>query len=512
MTRTEVLHPPPSRTAEPAQRPADRPRVPALGSVLLFLPPAVLTLAMSLSGIGARSMWNDEYAAWYASTLSFADLMKLLENVDAVVAPYYLFMHGWIAVLGDAEAVLRVPSAVMMGCAAGLIAMVGSRLFDAGVGLVAGLIFAGLPAVSRYGQEARPYAFAIAFTVLGTLLLLRGLDRPTWRRWLLYGCCVLAAALLHIVTLTVLPAHALLVRRTLRDRADFRVLRWAAGATVALTGTLPLAAKGSGQSSAITWIRADGAAVAQMPGKLFGSWQVAAVVAAAALLAAMLLWSRHRGPVLLLLTWAVFPPVFCYVTFPHLHLFLHRYLLFTVPAWVLLAGALGHFLVQLTYEHRSIALSLTAMLIVAVVFFISGPGQQAARRSPVSGEPDFRGAAAAVLIGMRPGEGIAYAGTGRNGRRAFGYEARRSTLPRDVLVARTSQQNGEFGAQECSVPSVCAGASGRIWLVSATVAGQDPLSGMSGITQGYLRTAFTITEFQDFEHVRVFTLDRKDPS
>ncbi|MFI7544360.1 glycosyltransferase family 39 protein [Actinoplanes sp. NPDC049599] len=515
MTTIEVLPVPPREIARraPLRDAAVRPRQPRRsrrGAVLVFLPSALLTLALLMSGLGARSMWNDEYATWYASTLSLGDLAKLLADVDAVVAPYYLVMHAWTALAGDSETMLRLPSAVLMGVAAGLIAVIGRRLFDAGVGLTAGLIFAGLPSVSRYGQEARPYAFAIAAAVLAVLLLLRALERPTWRRWLLYGCCLTAAALLHIVTLTMLPAHLLLVRRALRDDGDFRVLRWAAAGSLALTGALPLLAKGSGQTGAISWIRADGQAVAQFPGRLFGSWQVAAVVVAAALVAAALLWSRQRGPVTLLLAWALFPPVFCYLSFPFLHLFLHRYLLFTLPAWALLAGALGHFLVRLSHDNRSVGLSLSAMLVAAAVFSVGGPGQLAARRSPVDGEPDFRSAAAVLTARMRPGDGIAYAGTGRNGRRAFGYETRRSGLPRDVLVARTSQEIGEFGTRECAQPAPCIGTTERIWLVSTTGPYQDPLGGMPEATQAYLRTAFTRADFQSFAGVRLFVLDRRE--
>lgn len=517
MTHAQLSHPPTPRIVGQRQ---PRERVPetavrrwsALSTVSLALPPALLALALSVTGIGARSMWNDEYASWYAATLSFRDLAKLLANVDAVVAPYYLVLHFWIAAFGDSETSLRLPSALAMAATAALVAALGRRLFDAGVGLTAGLIFAGLPAVTRYGQEARPYAFAIGFATLTTLLLLRALERPTWRRWIWYGVGLVLAGLVHIVTLTVLLAHAVFMLRAFRVSGDLRLLRWIAGAFLAVTAALPLAAKGSAQSSVITWIKADGAAVAGLPERIFGSWQVALVVCAAALTAAVLLWSRHRGPVVLLLSWALFPPVFCLATFGILHLFLHRYLLFTVPAWTLLAAALGFSLARFTRRAGStVPLSLSALLVVAGVLAVSGPGQRAARLSPVYGEPDFHGAAAVLATVVQAGDGIAYAGTTRNGRRAFDYEARRLSLLRDVLVERTSQQNGTFGAQECVDPGPCVGDTRRIWLVSTTAANLDPMDGMPGPTQGFLLTAYTLRPYRTFEEIRIFVLDRKDP-
>lgn len=510
---TDTLH------LSPPAAPPDEvvPEVPvrhwsALSTALLALPPAVLALTLSVVGIGSRSMWNDEYASWYAATLSFGDLARLLANVDAVVAPYYLVLHFWIEVFGDSEASLRMPSALAMAATAALVALLGRRLFDAGVGLAAGLIVAGLPAATRYGQEARPYAFAVGFAVLATLLLLRAMERPSWRRWFWYGVGLILAGLVHIVTLTVLLAHAVHLWRTFRTSGDLRLLRWFAGAFLAVTAALPLAAKGSEQSSVISWIKADGAAVAGLPERIFGSWHVALVVCVAAGLAAVLLWSRHRNPVVLLLSWGIFPPLFCYVTFPVLHLFLHRYLLFTVPAWALLAAALGFSLTRFTRRAGAkVPLSLSGLLVVAVVLLVSGPGQQAARHSPVYGEPDFRSAAVALAEVARPGDGIAYAGTTRNGRRAFDYEARRLSMLRDVLVERTSQQNGTFGAQECPDAGVCVGDTRRIWLVSTTAANLDPMDGMPGPTQGFLLTAYTLREYLTFEQIRIFVLDRKDP-
>ncbi|MEU7908195.1 glycosyltransferase family 39 protein [Actinoplanes sp. NPDC049118] len=516
MTDAQVLSPPSPHIvaqrrgtvhqAEPGAR-----RWSMTSTVLLVLPPALLALTMSVAGIGSRSMWNDEYATWYASTLGFRDLAKLLNNVDAVVAPYYLVLHVWIDVFGDTEASLRMPSALAMAATAALTASLGRRLFDTGTGLAAGLIMAALPTATRYGQEARPYAFAIGLATLATLLLLRAMERPTWRRWYWYSGGVILAGLVHIVTLTVLLAHAVFMWRAFRVSGDLRLLRWIAGAFLAVTAALPLAAKGSDQSSVISWIRADATAVMTLPERIFGSWQVALVVLGAALLATVLLWSTQRGPIVLLLSWALFPPVFCYVTFPLLHLFLHRYLLFTVPAWALLAAALGFTLVRFLGRRRArIPVSLSALLVVAAVLLVGGPGQRAARHSPVYGEPDFRGAAAAVLAAAAPGDGIVYSGVTRNGRRAFDYEGRKTAVPRDVLVERTSQQNGTFGAQECADPGLCVGATRRIWLVSPTEAHLNPMSGMPGHIQGFLLTAYTVSEFRTFEHVRIFVLNRKD--
>src|SRR5207253_3574006 len=52
---------------------------------LVAAPPAVLTLVASLVGIGRYGFGNDEYATWYASTLPWPDLFRLLDHQDVML-------------------------------------------------------------------------------------------------------------------------------------------------------------------------------------------------------------------------------------------------------------------------------------------------------------------------------------------------------------------------------------------------------------------------------------------
>jgi mannosyltransferase len=111
-------------------------------------------------------------------------------NVDAEHGAYYLLMwpivHGAAALLGSpivdtfgtAEVVLRLPSLLVMTAAAAGVAALGRRLHSPRAGLLAGLVFAVLPEVSRYAQEGRSYAFVLACAVLASYLLVRALDEP----------------------------------------------------------------------------------------------------------------------------------------------------------------------------------------------------------------------------------------------------------------------------------------------------------------------------------------------
>lgn len=166
----------------------------------IYALPMVATWCLCFWRIGERQLWRDEGSTWWAAQLPDQDFLRLLEHQDAVLAPYYAFMRGWIQLFGDSEAALRAPSAIAMGLCAAVVALLGSRLVNRAVGLRAGLIFALLPAVSHYGQEARPYAFATLFAAASTLLLLRLRERPdSGVRAMTYAAAVVALGLTHLL-------------------------------------------------------------------------------------------------------------------------------------------------------------------------------------------------------------------------------------------------------------------------------------------------------------------------
>lgn len=190
--------------------------------------------ALCTWGIGLSQFRGDELCTWWAATLPDEGFARLIEHVDAVLAPYYRFMRGWIGLFGASEGAMRAPSAVAMGLCAGVVAALGARLFNARVGLRAGLVFALFPVVSRYGQEARPYAFAALFAALSTLLLLRLTQEPrSAGRAAAYAGALTALGLSHLVALLILPAHAACFVRLTWSRPRVRV-QWRGFATFAL--------------------------------------------------------------------------------------------------------------------------------------------------------------------------------------------------------------------------------------------------------------------------------------
>ncbi|HKT01024.1 MAG TPA: glycosyltransferase family 39 protein, partial [Rugosimonospora sp.] len=486
----------------PAAPPAGRP----LAWLLLALPAALTAAVAGLIGIGDRQLWNDEYITYYAARLSWADLFRLLGNIDIVHALYYLCMHFWIQVAGTSMLALRLPSIVAMAVAAGALTVLGTQLFDRVVGVLAGLLFATFPAVSRYAQEARSYAWVTALAVLCTLALLYALRRPSWRRWLPYGACLLALTYLHFVAALLIAPHALLVWRARRhDGVPARPWLYATGAVALLAA--PMLYLASGQKGQVDWVTDDWLAITKYPNDLFYSHTIAWTVVVVGLFGAVAIGATHRHLLAPLAVWALLPPLFCYLTFPIAHLFLAKYVLFTLPAWALLCAAAV--VVPVPRVPRALAryraVAIPAALVLSVVFGWVDQGHVRGNTAP--GEPDFRAAAALVTSGYQTGDGIAYAGTNRVGRLPMSYLLH-GVHPRDVFLAIPAARTGWYGAIECGDPAACAGQTPRIWLVSSNGGRPDPFTGMPASRAQYLHAHYTVASTTKLSQVRVLLLVR----
>ncbi|MFJ6198305.1 glycosyltransferase family 39 protein [Micromonospora sp. NPDC092111] len=537
------------------------------GGPLVWVTPTLTTLAVGYYGIGRAQLWRDELATWSAASRPVGDLLRLTGTVDASAGPYYLLMHAWTRLLGDSATALRLPSALAMAGAAGLTAVLGRRLFGAPAGLVAGLLLAVLPGTSRYSQEARPYALVTLFAVLATVLLVRALDRPTWARWAGYAAAVVGLGLAHLLALALLAAHALVVLvgwalgrpatglagppagsaqahpaddagpaagpRATGVRRDRRLLRWPLAGLAAVVLLTPLLLAAGGQRSRqLDWVApARLADLAALPGGVAQSGVVGGLLVGLAALGA----ARSGRRALLPGAGVLLPVLLVFVAALAVPLWVPRYLLFTVPFGCLLAGA------ALTRTAPSgAALTGTApgagrpaagstpnrvggrwasggrsvgpgLAVVLLAGLLGLPDQVAVRQShgwPRSATVDYRGAAAVIAAGQRPGDAVVY--SPRDGwlflDLGIDYHLT-GPHPRDVLVVRGRRERADLWVAECARPAECLAGVRRVWLV---LAGRPdaPLAAVPGASGDALRAGFTVTEIRPRPGVTVALLVR----
>jgi mannosyltransferase len=481
--------------------------------------PTLATLLLGLFQSPHPELWRDELASVDASSRSIGQLFDLLGNVDASTGFYYVVLHFWTAVFGDSPAVLRLPSVLAMAGAAACVALTGRRLFGRWAGICGGLLFALVPSISRYGQEARAYAFAVCAVALATLLLLRALDGATarvpderapkipeqgptdvrrktsWGRWVGYGAALLLIGLCHIVALACLAGHlVLLLLHWLRTR-DNRALRlWAGNVVAALALLSPLVVLGQSQvGNQLNWLQAPslahpGTTLKWMLASLFASTGVTVLFLVLSLFA-LLLRRRHRDQLLFVVA-SVVLPILAILVISRLgtSYWLGRYLMFTLPAWSVLAGAGTIAVARLLADRlapgsrrvrRRIFAGATALSVAVAV--LVGYSDQAAIRSYTShsdtlypriwpgSDWDYQGVARVLKQHARSGDGVYYGGSPIYFAGA-GVEFYLDGAVRldQFLVTRPAAETGSYSPGYCTDVSACvAKAPDRVWLVTA---------------------------------------------
>jgi mannosyltransferase len=390
--------------------------------------PAAVTFVVMLYEIKRPSFWQDEASTLADTHRSLPQLFALLGHIDAVHGAYYVFMWFVIRVAGTGELAVRLPSAVAMAVAAGVIGLLGKRLVSARAGLAAGLVFAAIPQVSWYGQNAREYALVAAVATIASYLFVRAVqDFPAARgrvnHWLIgYGVSLAVLGLLNLFALLLIPAHGLtlaaLARRDAAVRtpdaggspgdATFRPLawRWLIAVLAALVASSPVLFFGWKERGQVSWIQPLNKHDIVGVERLIGTGAVLAavliIIAAGIAISAWrgrtrLLADWPRGLVALSVSWLVLPPaVLLAVSVDH-PLYLFRYIVFCIPAAALLVGT------ALAALGRAAG---TLVLILIVILELPG---QAAVRIPKSHGEDLRAVSNFMARHAHRGEAVLFA-------------------------------------------------------------------------------------------------------
>jgi len=358
--------PAPSRPRAAGSAPARHADGPAWVAVI----PALTALAVTLYQIQRPSLWRDEGATLAAVHRSLPQLLHMLGHTDVVNGAYYVLMWFVTRAAGTSPLALRFPSAVGMAVAAGVTAALGRRLVSARAGLAAGLVFAALPSVTWYAQNARSYALVTALATIASYLLVGSMAAATGRgRWLAgYGVSVAALGLGNIFALLLIPAHGLTLALWARhDRGegaastgappaptgDARAVRgwpavrgWLAASAAALAVTSPVMVIAAGQRGEVSWLKRLDAARAASIHQLLGPPALAALMLL--VIVATLAFCALRGrlaadmpPRLLALSlpWLLLPPAVLLAATTIHPVYSPRYIMFCAPAAALLAGA-----------------------------------------------------------------------------------------------------------------------------------------------------------------------------
>lgn len=145
-----------------------------------FLFVVVLAFLTRILGLGTQSLWLDEGATWAeVHDKSFYQLFRELWSSDAAYPLYHLFLKGWIGLVGDSEAMMRLPSAFASAVAIAATSLLFERQPQRGF---VAIMMITAPYVYWHAYDAKVYAFVLAFVAVIMIL------RPLSLGWIIALC------------------------------------------------------------------------------------------------------------------------------------------------------------------------------------------------------------------------------------------------------------------------------------------------------------------------------------
>lgn len=358
-----------------------------------------LAAALVLYRLGSRSLWFDEGFTVGLVRRPVGDFLYALTHWEVNQSPYYVLFAAWYQ-LGESEGTMRLLSAAFGVATVPVVYLLGKRLFDERVGLLAALLLALNGMVVQWSQQLRAYSMVLFLTTLATWALVRAVDRPGTRSALLYAGLASLAVYTHFFALLVLGAHAvtLLLVQPFRRR-----LVTVVGAVVGL----PLAAVAvfvlTADSDPLDWIERPSAAelVSRVGDLAGGNIEQTVVYAGVIALGMTVAWRSVRGHLrseaawrfTLPVAWLVLPLASTIVvTYAGKPLFEPRFLIIVCPALALVA-ALGVVRFPRRRTAKVAGIALVAVSALGVLQWHATDGRE-----------DWRGATEAVLAAAQPGD------------------------------------------------------------------------------------------------------------
>lgn len=250
---------------------------------------------------------------------------------------YYILLKGWMAVFGDGLTAVRGLSVLFSTGAAVLLLFLGKRLFSLRVGIAAAVFFTLSDIQFHFAHEARTYALCTFLTCASAWFFLRLLDQKQRKDLLLLTLCNIALIYSHYTGFFFVAAEALLLPFLLPQRAGRQLLL---SLLLTALAVLPVLLRMDDQKSGVTfWLAAPkwedlGYFFKDLlGGKGLHLLFMASTVVALGLL---LVKERLQARIAFLWLWAFVPLVIAFFISDWVPLFLPKYLVFTVPPFLLL--------------------------------------------------------------------------------------------------------------------------------------------------------------------------------
>ncbi len=373
------------------------------GPSLLLIGLTVAAAWLRLSHLGSKSLWLDEGATVALARASWQHFAWVWWHGEAnLQTVYFLLMRAWI-LGGLSESWLRLPSALFGTASIPLLYVVARKLVSDKAALAAAALLAFSPAHVYYSHEARSYTLTILLVLLSTYFFVGAVEDGRRRNWVLWTVFGMAAFYSHDFAALVLVAQAfsLLFRKTPPETWK---RAWFCGLLIFLAALpgLTYVFRASPENLHFIWMPKATPKELWRLLQFFGGSGVKVWLALILWIAGLVSIARTRRRDterfwrgMLVVSWAVLPAVLAALISLRNPLFVQRYLIFSLPATILLA-AIGMTELRRMYLGVALAVALCAMSIPAIVKEYHKPRE------------DWRAASKAILASAEPGDAVVF--------------------------------------------------------------------------------------------------------
>jgi mannosyltransferase len=307
-----------------------------------------------------KPFWFDETFSVEVARIDWHNFLRLIWWREANMSLYYFLLRVWLH-FGQSPFFIRSLSAVISAATLPAIYWVAKQLFDRRVALIATALLAVNAYSVRFAQEARSYAMFMLLATLSSGFLIAWVS-PDLRsqsatsnsqarrlRW--YILTSVLAVYAHLYAILLIVGHWMVISRTPRpERDQVRLANirraWKMIGITVLPLLIFVAKTGAGP---IRWIQRPGVQdLFEFFKHLAGGTWALALLYTAALVAALIpagkhLWKRDPSWQVwrckFLLVWLLFPVVLTILLSFARPVFLARYMIFCLPALLILVAA-----------------------------------------------------------------------------------------------------------------------------------------------------------------------------
>jgi uncharacterized membrane protein len=138
--------------------------------------------------------------------MSLSDIFTKFLPGDFHPPLYYILMKYWVAIFGNSEISLRIPSIIFGLATIYMIYLIGKKIFSEKTGLLTSILLATSGLAIYYSQEARMYMMA-AFLVSAAFYLFLE------RKWIIFSLVLMLIGMTDYVSLFIIPVFFIIDRK-----------------------------------------------------------------------------------------------------------------------------------------------------------------------------------------------------------------------------------------------------------------------------------------------------------